>query len=217
MAAPQCRWWLLLAASAGGYAATQAGIGRLTPSQFENSFSLLAWQFLFFSGMTVGFLRGRIIELLPRRARVVLLVSATALTLGFAVLAWNSPWAPSPAFPRLSLVSPDTYGRLYVTLFERRPLGLGRLVNLVVFLIAAYGLLSRHWLVVHRAVGGFLVPIGQASLYVFVVHLAFVLLVANLAPVLPGGLLVGTLVHTAVLLILWVMVRSHFLFGLIPR
>lgn len=211
------RWWLLLAVSAAGYLAAQVGSGRLIPSQFENSFSLLAWQFLFFSGMTAGFLRESILQRLSHRVRVTLVASASALALGFAVFAWNSPWAAPPAFPRLSLVSPDGFGHLYAALFDRRSLGLGRLANLGAVLIATYGMLTWHWPVMYRAVGRFLVPLGQATLYIFVVHLAFVLLLANVEAIHTVALWVGTVAHMAVLLTLWMMVHSRFLFGIVPR
>jgi hypothetical protein len=65
------------------------------------------------------------------------------------------------------------------------------------------------------------IPIGQASLYVFVVHVFFIALVSD---VLPFGFPLGnphiwlnTLGHTFALASLWLMVRYQVLFRWIPH
>ena len=210
------RWPILLALSGAGFALAHLGVDRLLPSQFENSFSLLAWQLLFFGGLIVGFHRDRIAAQLSRRSRLWLVVAASVLSLGLAVLAWSSPFGSVPG-PRLPLLTADRFGELYVGLFDRRVLGLGRLVNVIALSVSAYALLSRCQGFLNSRLGRFLVSLGRATLYVFVVHLVLVLLVDNLASGQYLGLLFGTLVHTVALLIIGAMVRRRVLFRVIPR
>jgi hypothetical protein len=61
------------------------------------------------------------------------------------------------------------------------------------------------------------VPIGQASLYVFIWHVYIVLLVANTPLATLQNPLLNTLVHAAAVLLLWSMVRTRFLFAWVPR
>ena len=65
--------------------------------------------------------------------------------------------------------------------------------------------------------GGFLVPLGQSTLYVFVMHVFFALAVASIPVLTRGDLLLDTLANVVVLALLWVMVRTRFLFAVVPR
>ena len=60
-------------------------------------------------------------------------------------------------------------------------------------------------------------PLGQATLYVFVLHVFFVLLVANVPGLTGDHLWWDTLAHAVVLGLLWLMVRRRFLFSVVPR
>ena len=82
--------------------------------------------------------------------------------------------------------------------------------------MSLYALLTAFWQPLSRALGWFLVPLGQATLYVFVLQVYVALLVGNL-PGVQDSLLLGTLVHTAVLALLWLAVRRRFLFRVVPR
>lgn len=50
----------------------------------------------------------------------------------------------------------------------------------------------------------------------FLVNVLFVVALANL-PVLTRGVWVGILTHAVILGLLWLMVRTQFLFRLVPR
>jgi hypothetical protein len=210
------RWALLVGLAALGWGAAQADIGRLLPSQFENAFSLLAWQLLFFLGLTVGYHWSRLAAALTPRRRRGLVLAAGAVTLAGFLLAWTSPWGLSPG-PRLPLLSPDMYGQIYSAAFDRRTLGAGRLVNVLAITATAYAVLTVFPRVMNGPIAQAVRSLGRATLYVFVVHLCFVLAEDNLAGGPVPSRLLGTALHTAVLTCLVVMVRRRVLFGLIPR
>jgi hypothetical protein len=86
-------------------------------------------------------------------------------------------------------------------------------------LVLLYALLSRFWTPIHRATGWLLLPLGQASLTVFIVHVYVVGLIAHFfVPRTPGhGLMLNTLVQAAAVGVLWFVARNPKWFGWIPR
>ena len=208
---------VVLLVSAGLYALQAARPVRLLDAQFEDAFPLLAWQVLFVLGVTAGYYRETLLRAAATRAgRVVVAVTALAY-LGLLFFTWNNPYAANRYDVVLRLVPETTFRDVYADWFERTPLDLGRLLAVVVLLVVLYAALTAYWGPVHRALGRVLVPLGQASLYVFVVHVYLALLVANLPGAQDAGVLVGTLLHTAVLAALWLLVRYRVLFGIVPR
>lgn len=190
---------------------------RLLPSQFEDSFPLLTWQVLFVHGLVLGYHRRRILSWAGTAWGRLVVGGLVMAWLGFAVLAWNDPYLANGYDVRLGLVDGDSFEALYAAYFERTGLGLGRLANVLLVLLAGYALLTVFWRPVHRAVGWFLVPLGKATLYVFVIHVFLALLVAEIPGLGATTVLVNTVVHTLVLALLWVMVRKRVLFRLVPR
>ncbi len=207
----------LLAASAGLYAWGLVHPTRIIGTQFEDPFPLLNWQVLFVLGLAAGWHRETLLAWSRRpvgRAVVALLVLGHLALLFFT---WNNPYLSHAYDVRLGLVPDDTFLRLYADWFERRALEPGRLLDVVLVLVTLYALLSVYWRPVHRALGWFLVPLGQATLYVFVLHVFVALLVANVPGLDRGDVLLGTVAHAGTLAALWTMVRTRFLFRLVPR
>ena len=96
-------------------------------------------------------------------------------------------------------------------------LGLGRLTVTVFALVTLYAALTAFWAPIRKIAGPVLIPLGEATLYVFVMHVAFALVVANI-PVLEQGLVLpGTVTHALILAGLWIMVRKRVLFKLVPQ
>lgn len=212
------RWWLLMLVSAGLYAANLFLHWRLLPSSFENQFPLLSWQFLFMLGLAVGFGWQRVLSWFHRPLGRIVVLLAWVLFVGFLFLTSNNPAkADDPWALRLDVIPVETFWQLYDDWFRRDFLGVLRLVNVAVVVIVFYGVLTRLWVPISRLLGWFFVPLGGATLYVFILHVAFALVVASLPFLQSASLLVNTLTHTAILLLLWTMVQTKFLFRWIPR
>ena len=191
---------------------------RPTGAAFEATFPLLTWQLPFVQALAVGYHRRELAAALvtPRRRR--LLAASAAVAGAFALLAWHNPWANAPAWTRLSILPPQAYGLVWGTLvWERTWFGPGRVVDAAAVVYVLHAALTRWWRALGGAVGWVLVPLGQASPYVFIVHLAAVALVGALPLPRRDDLALNTLVHTAALALLWACVRSRFLFRWIPR
>ena len=80
-----------------------------------------------------------------------------------------------------------------------------------------YAALTVFWRPLSGTVVPVLAPLGQATLYVFVLQVFAVLIVANIPLPSTTPVFWGTLVHTAVLVGMWLMVRHRVLFRVIPR
>ena len=214
------RWRLVLGASLGLYVVYRLSPQQVLPSTFENPFPLLAWQLLFVLGMLAGWYRAELLRFARTTLGRACVLACVVLFLAAMFFTWNNPWKPfmagSPAI-RLSVIPEQAFTTIYTSLFERTPLDPGRVVVVVVTLVTLYAALSAFWRPLSRTVVPVLAPLGQATLYVFVLQVFFVVLVANLPLPSSGAVLWGTLTHAVVLAVLWLMVRHRVLFRYIPR
>jgi hypothetical protein len=206
-------FWVL-AATLGIYAVGTATRFRLLPSQFEDSFPLLVWQVLFVLGMVTGFHRHRIAAWLSGHAWVV--AACTVLAVALMFLSWCNPYLANGFDVRLAIIPDATYRSMYDAFFGRTYLDAGRLLNVLVLVVAAYAFLTAYWKPVERAVGWFLIPLGQATLYVFILHVVLIAVIANIPLLRQGDIFINTAAYAVVLGLLWLMVKKRFLFGIIP-
>jgi hypothetical protein len=194
---------------------------QLFPAEFSfpwtirnaNYFPLAAWQVLFVGGMVVGWYRQAVSALLKQR--LALLRNAPAL-LGFAS-------------PVLALASVGWIGRgdlvelgfdPMVGLFAKPNLGPGRLVLFLAIFFLSYLALTIAWKPISRALGWLLLPLGQTALYGYTMQLFLVLPLYNLLAMGsedPERILHNSLGQAAAVVLVWWMVRTRFLFKLVPR
>ncbi|OUM45661.1 acyltransferase [Arthrobacter agilis] len=211
------RAWLVLAVSLGLYAVGTITKVRLLPSQFEESFPLLVWQVLFVLGMTAGYYRRQIVAWFSHPRQRVLLWACALLAVALAIFSWTSPYFTNAYDVRLALLPEQTFRTVYDGFFGRTYLGPGRLLNVLLVIITGYALLSVYWKPLERTLGWFLVPLGQATLYVFILHVFLILAAANIPALRQGDIWLNTAAYIVILALLWAMVRTRFLFRIIPR
>jgi hypothetical protein len=191
-----------------------------TGAQFENGFPLLTWQLLFVHGLAIGYHRARVWGFMMSPSGRPVFFAAGTIFLGFLFWAQNTPNPFIPAYARVSFIPPDFYGRVYGRFMQKNTLGLLRLLDYAAVLIVAYATLTRCWEPIRKALGWFFIPLGQASLYVFILHVPIVAIVNNFLPFgFPDRprIWINTLGHTLALGALWLMVRRKVLFRWIPR
>lgn len=204
---------LLSALSWLAYCLHQHFRAHILPFQSENAFPLLAWQVLFVHGLILGYYRDRIKRFLTRHAREAL-ATGFLLFSGFCFIVLNNPWYD---IPRLSLIPEPIYYWIYSNFFQRTNLGLGRMLNTVVVVFVMYRILSRSWAPIQGYIGWLCIPLGKASLYIFIVHLGTVLAVGNIAAMQQDNLLINTAGITIMIGVIWLMVKYRILFSVIPR
>jgi hypothetical protein len=188
-----------------------------TGAQFEYAFPVLAWQVLFFHGMAIGFHRKKIAEIMHGKWRVPILATAWILFLGFLFFTQNNPNPAMPSWAKLYFIQPDTFNYLYNEYFAKDKLKILRIVNYAAALIVAYYLLTRYWGLVAKNLGKVFIPLGQASLYVFIMHVFVILAINSFGLDKVTNPWINTLVHSVAIIALWLMVKKQFLFKWVPR
>lgn len=207
-------WWAVLVVSWALYV-FQALNPDFAPlqSQFNAVFPLLTWQVVFTHGLVLGYYRRQVVGALTSRVGKVLIGIAIGGYAAFLVYVWaanHAGFTPTP-FPA------SMYDDLYNTAYQRVDLQWGRLVDIAFFAIVSYAILTVFWKPIAAAIGWLWIPIGQASLYVFVWQVFFALAIASIPGVPWGDFWIGFVVHSALILLAWYMVRKKFLFSVIPR
>lgn len=197
---------------------------RPTHAQFEYGFPLLTWQLPFFHGLAFGYYWKEIAAFFHGWRLLALRVLSGGLFLAFLLFTWNNPNPGFPAWYRLDFIPAGQFHDVYQAYFSKNRLGILRLVNYAVILYLGYQLLTIVWRPIYRTVGKILVPLGQASLYVFVLHVYAIILITSLPPIrelVPtyrsGSIWLTSLAHTSAILVLWLMVEKKVLYRWIPR
>jgi hypothetical protein len=179
---------------------------------------LAAWQVLFVSGHVLGFHRDTLSDWLHRfrRLRVFGVAVGVAITLALISLAWSAENAGQFAFFD---IDPNVLNES----FFKVPLRPWRLVAFLSVAIVAYTTATYLWVPIRRVLGWLMLPLGQAALYSYIVHFFLILLVYNLAQWFatlawePSEAIFNPLLQSAVVILLWLMVRKRVLFGIIPN
>jgi hypothetical protein len=196
--------------------------------QFEYAFPLMMYQVVFTHALAVGFFRAEIgAWLLDPLRRGLVIWAGLGLALAFFVFAQATPNPSFPAWSRLDLISAERFQEIYDVQFVKKHPGPLRLFNVAAFFAALYTILTYFWQPIHRTLGWLLIPLGEASLYVFLMHLAFIVLIDQIpsyfdaipawAEVWPGRIWINTALYIGTILGLWLMVRYRVLFTIVPR
>ncbi|ENT3295365.1 OpgC domain-containing protein [Enterobacter asburiae] len=211
-------WWLL-GASLLVYGLWQRWPLRLTPSEFEFAFPLLAWQFIFVLGMASGWYKAELISFARTPAGKVVVVALVimALILGFIAQNHTNPFMP-PAL-LMHVIPPDSFNTFYHTWAAKNGLGPVRVLNDIALMVTVYLVLTYCWTPLNRLLGWFLIPLGQHSLYTFILHVYVVLLVSQFITfdLWRHAWIENTLVHAAALGILWLMAKYNVAARWIPN
>lgn len=188
----------------------------------------LGWQLLFFSGTIVGFYLYDIEGWFTRLSKTAKRILATAIiTLGLSTLAISEFFNSiiyhmnnaNPAQTFFGVTTADLFdlNKYYLShIFDKYSLGAGRLIFFYIWFAMLYLVTRYYEKAINKVAGWFLIPLGQNSLYVYIVH-AILLFILNLTlpPVIP--IWANIVVNTLFLAAIWSLVRYRVLFKYIPR
>jgi hypothetical protein len=191
------------------------------PIEHAATFPFASWQALFVSALVLGYQREEVAAWFngtsrhPHGAglsiRLALTVGACGLLFLASALSTEQAYAMGQAMPVLASID----------LFDKAALGIGRLTAFASVALLIYGGLTLLWHPIERAVGWLLIPLGQASLYAYAVHLFMILVAYNVPPYVgsieEGWHLHNTIGQMVLVLAIWAMVKRKILFALIPR
>ena len=208
---------VLLAVSLGAYIFNTISPSMPTGAQFEYGFPLLTWQLLYVFGLAAGYYKESLARLMDTVWRRPILILSGILFFGFMFFTLNNPNPEIPSFARLSVIPPEVFNDWYSKYFQKNTLGVLRLVNYWAVLVFGSYILTVLWKPLHTAFGWFFLPIGQSSLYVFIMHIFVLYVVSNIPIFWQQNFIINTLGHTASLLVLWALVKKEVLFKYIPH
>jgi hypothetical protein len=217
------KWWVVLTATVGLWSlAHLPGIDPRIPFVEHGrvvGFRISAWQLPFFMGLLIGWHREALAGVwrkLTSPAGLVLLGAAAVMLLVVSVQQIRGGW-PFDGSRLGELLRDDRIAR---RLTGKDDLGLLRLANMAAFYPLVYWATDRGWAFWSRRVGWLMLPLGSASLYLFLVHIPLTRgPLPGLAAWQPGivGSWLALLVDVAVLLLIRGMIRLRVGFGVIPR
>ncbi len=190
---------------------------RITGARFEWGFPFLTWQLLFVNGMVIGYHHEKVLGQLADNKISAVKLTAGLISLAFLIFALLNPNPIFWPWEGPSLIDSAVSHDIYLAWFQKTTLGLGRILNNATLFIVFYYLLSQYWQPINKALGWLLIPLGQASLYVFILHVYFIILFSNTALPEYHNFWVNTAIHTSTILLIWLMVKYRVLFQLIPR
>ena len=165
-----------------------------------------SWQFLFALGMAAGFHEERLAarwSALTSRARRVILAAGAALSVGILAASVVRLQVPVAAQTALEGV-----------LFHRERLGPGRIACALVVVSTMYAYARIVETGLARTAGRIFIPLGQHSLYVYILQSMVTFLFVDRAMTDPWLALATTL---SALALVWVFVQNRVLFRIIPR
>lgn len=205
---------LLLAISALlylGYQAAPQIFGQPMPEM--PYFNPAAWQVLFVAAMALGFHRDRVGAYAGQYQRPLLLACGVifGLFLLLHILVRSQV---------LVGLVPDQALHYLKVAFTRGPLRPGRLIAVATIFPFFYLLVTCYWQPINRALGRLLRPLGEYSLYGYVMHLPLMALATYIA--LPSrGTLFGGVLNIVLQIIavglVWLMIRTKFIFRFFPH
>jgi hypothetical protein len=168
-----------------------------------------AWQPLFFSGVLIGYFRNELASYWQRMAP--LLRRGVLIIVGIAAVATYliSSFQLKKHLPELS-----DYWALRL---DRETMGWARLGMFAIWFGALYAFFSYFREAIERWFGGFLLPFGKHSLYVYILHSALLFAVGYAIKGRDFTAYENFMIVTAFVATLWLCVRRKFLFKIIPR
>ncbi|MEE9412632.1 MAG: OpgC domain-containing protein [Methylococcales bacterium] len=190
---------------------------QITGAQFERGFPLLTWQVLFFNGMAVGYHHQRVFNYLSGQKNKQLIYAAVIISVLCVILTLSNPKPVFWPWQLFSFFDNMGYAKLHSQWFDKTTLGIGRILNNLALFIVMMSLLSNHWRFWNKVLGWLVIPIGQASLYVFVLQVYIIIIISNTPLPNYNSFVINSLVHIASVLTIWYMIKKKFLFNLIPR
>lgn len=179
------------------------------------TFHPVAWQLIFFWAMAAGYHREKLWHRYQKLPQVLYFSAATLLFIWMVHLYSTELKVLTRIYPGFDM--PTIVGML----FNKSTVAPGRILATVIVFQFGYLLLTYFWKPLWTAVGWFFTPLGQNSLYGYTMHVVIIGAFYVALPYLPGHItergLINTSLQLGVLFVLWIMIRRHFAFDIIPR
>jgi hypothetical protein len=194
------------------------GIQQLHPYSFSLQpldrahpyFVFATWQILYVHGVTMGYHKDKIGKLWKKIPKIPLYIGL-AVIVALAIVT---------AHYDLQMGTwPDRVNdrALWLRLTDRSINGPIRLITLFGLFSLMFVAVDRFWQPLYKSLGQILIPLGQNSLYVYIIHVFFTLVWFMIPGLTTGNIFLVSAVQLLVIACCWLMVKKQVLFNIIPR
>lgn len=178
-------------------------------------FPVAAWQIYFVVGLAMGYHRDALAGRLGSIPRWPAFLASSLAFAGLIVLDWGHDTGRIANWPLLKVLAGETYNEV----FNKPSVAWGRLVAFAVAAAFLFLLVAQLWRPIRRLTGWLLIPLGQASLLSYGLHLIVIVAVYNLDrwDLYGRNRLSNTVLQALTVAIVWGLVRSWGHLGALPR
>lgn len=211
------KWYLLLIISAGLWALYPIALDQTGKS--GELLMVFSWQSIFFAGFILGFHWNQLSTLwknlsLSVRRKVLAPVLAIAIT----TLAINIGFETAAMLQLLPESVNNAYTSLHDTIFNKEALPSARLALFGLWFVLGFYIFHRFEPTIKKLFGWLILPFGQNSLYVYILHSVLIFLAhLIMQPIDATNPIMNFVGTTAILALIYYAVRKQFLFKIIPR
>jgi hypothetical protein len=173
-------------------------------------FSFASWQILYVHGLTAGYYRSQLQHLWARIPKLPLVTVLLTIVIGALVTAQYDL--------QLGIWPANVSHRVNWLQWTDRSLnGAIRLVTLLGLFPLLYMVVDRFWHPLNKSLGKLLIPLGQNSLYVYIMHVPITVLWFLVPGLVTGNEIVTTVMQAIAIAFFWLLVKKQVLFNIVPR
>jgi hypothetical protein len=173
-------------------------------------FVFSTWQILYVHGVAAGYHKDKLAKTWQRLPKLPVLLGILAIVV-FALITAHldlqlGTW-PARVQDRA----------LWLRLTDRSINGPIRLVTLLGLFSLMFMAVDRFWVPLSKTCGKLLIPLGQNSLYVYIIHVPLTLIWFMIPGLIQGSTWLVSLAQAIAIGLCWLMVKKEVLFKVIPR
>ncbi|WP_373540671.1 OpgC domain-containing protein [Chamaesiphon sp.] len=173
-------------------------------------FVFSTWQILYVYGVAAGYHKDKLAKAWKRLPKVPLVLGMMAIVVAALIAAHfdlqMGTW-PEKVQDRA----------LWLRLTDRSINGPIRLVTLLGLFSLMFMAVDRFWVPLSKTLGNLLIPLGQNSLYVYIIHVPVTLIWFMIPGLIQGSTWFVSLAQAIAIGLCWLMVKREVLFKIIPR
>jgi hypothetical protein len=194
------------------------GIQQLHPYSFSFQpldrahpyFVFCTWQILYVHGLVAGYYKEKLSAFWQKLPKAPVLLAMVVIVIAALVTAHYDlqlgAW-PTKVQERA----------LWLHMTERSTNGFVRLVTLLGLFSLIFVLVDVFWQPLYKGLGKLFIPLGQNSLYVYIIHVFLTAMWFMVPGLTQGHIALVSLAQMAVIGFCWFLVKKEFLFKIIPR
>jgi hypothetical protein len=173
-------------------------------------FVFSTWQILYVHGVAAGYHKNKLAKTWKRLPKIPVLLGMLAIVIAALVTAHFDlqlgTW-PQKVQDRA----------LWLRLTDRSINGPIRLVTLLGLFSLMFMAVDRFWIPLDKTLGKLLIPLGQNSLYVYIIHVPLTLIWFMIPGLIQGSTWLVSLAQAIAIGLCWWLVKKEVLFKVIPR